>query len=661
MNKFKYLSLVTLALLLNACGSGGDDCGTITGNCGAAGAGDPGDPIATVIQILTSSPQLGSDISINAQNSVDLTAIVRDQNNAVMANVQVDFQANNNGSVNVTQLFTDSNGQARATLSNGLDVSNRVITATASVATNTAVTDSVDVTVSGTTLSLTGPTALAAGEIANYSLVLTDSLGNGVPFEAFTLASTNGNTVAPTPSQTGQDGDAAVTLEAINGGADSFTATALGEVATVDLFVSDDTFEFDSPADGTEVDLGVPQTLDVLWEVAGLPVVGGTVEFFTTRGTLTAGSDLTDGSGIATVDISSTNSGASVVTARDPISLTETTLAIEFVATVADSINVQASPTKVGAGEQSTITAQVFDPSNNVVKNKTVVFELTDVSGGSLTVASDVTDSQGIARTFYTAGPNPSAPDGVEVRAYVQDTPLVESTAFLTVGGVALDVTVGTGNTLIEIPTAIFGKEWVIFVKDGVGNPVPGQDIQVRLLPTRYAKGYFRLPDPILEPLLEGWIQVITPGIPALEPFNREDYACANEDPFYTGDISDPSVIDENSNGLIEPGFDAIVAAVPDGAGDTPCTLDGFGDASSAADVVSNSNGIARVCIYYPENYAEWIEVNIEARANVSGTEFSGNNVHWLDMSAEDQQNEDAAPANILSPYGQAETCTDPD
>lgn len=650
MNKFKHLSLVALSLLLSACGSGsGDDCdGTVTGSCGAGGAGDPGDPIATVIQILTSSPQLGSDLSINAQNSVDLTAIVRDQNNAVMSGVQVDFQANNNGSINVTQLFTDNNGQAKATLSNGLDVTNRVITVTAQVASDTSISDLVAVTVTGTSLSLTGPTALAAGEVANYSLVLTDSVGNGVPFEAFTLASTNSNIVAPPPWLTGQDGDATVTLEAVNGGADAFSATALGEVAIVNLFVSDDTFEFDSPADGTEIDLNTPQLLRVLWEIASAPVVGGTIDFFTTRGTLTASSDTTDGSGIAEVSISSNNSGSAVVTARDSISLTETTLSIDFIATVADSINVQASPTKVGAGEQSTITAQVFDPSNNVVKNKTIVFELTDVSGGSLTVASDVTDSQGIAHTFYTAGPNPSAPDGVEVRAYVQDTPLIEGTVFLTVGGVALDVTVGTGNTLIEIPTAIFAKEWVVFVKDGVGNPVPGQDIQVRLLPTQYAKGWFSLPDPILEPLLEGWIQ-------------RVQAVCANEDPLYTGDVSDPSVVDENSNGTIEPGFAAIVAAVPDDAGDDPCTLEGFGDASSAADVVSNSNGIARVCIYWPENFSSWIEVNIEARANVSGTEFAGNNVHWLPMSGPDQADGDNAPANIISPYGVAAACSDPD
>ena len=68
-----------------------------------------------------------------------------------------------------------------------------------------------------------------------------------------------------------------------------------------------------------------------------------------------------------------------------------------------NSIDAQANPFTIGPAEQSTITAVVRDASNNLVKNAVVLFDLQDVTGGQLSVASSVTDSQGRAQTFYTA------------------------------------------------------------------------------------------------------------------------------------------------------------------------------------------------------------------------------------------------------------------
>ena len=73
------------------------------------------------------------------------------------------------------------------------------------------------------------------------------------------------------------------------------------------------------------------------------------------------------------------------------------------------------------------MTATVRDAANNFVKNQTVNFVLTDVSGGSLSVAQAVTNSQGQAKTFYNASNATSAANGVRVDATVQGTAVTDS------------------------------------------------------------------------------------------------------------------------------------------------------------------------------------------------------------------------------------------
>jgi hypothetical protein len=201
---------------------------------------------------------------------------------------------------------------------------------------------------------------------------------------------------------TDSDGQASFTYTANTGGNDTLTATALGLQATLVVNVSDDVFAFTVPVAGTEIPLNTPQSVTVHWEDAGGNVVGDTVTFTTTRGTLTSGTAITDASGNATVSVSATNAGPAVLTATNALG-TSTTLNIEFVATDPETLELQANPFTVPTNDQSTITAIVRDPNGNLVKKQTVSFSLTDVTGGSLSVAQAETNSQGRAQTFYTA------------------------------------------------------------------------------------------------------------------------------------------------------------------------------------------------------------------------------------------------------------------
>jgi hypothetical protein len=79
-----------------------------------------------------------------------------------------------------------------------------------------------------------------------------------------------------------------------------------------------------------------------------------------------------------------------------------------------------------------------------------------------------------------------------------------------------------------------------------------------------------------------------------------------------------------------------------------------------AANVVTNSQGRARVCVFYPQNYALWVEAAIGAKASVSGSEFSRSTVFVLDVSADDVDDVQVTPPNLVSPFGIDLNCSIP-
>jgi hypothetical protein len=618
LKKLISLCLVVASAALMSCGGSSN---TITG----PGGGGTGATVATVT-LLAATPQLQSDQS--GSNVVGLTAQVKDINNAVIADIPVTFSATS-GSLAVTQFTTDASGLALAQLSNGTNPANRVITVTATAGT---VSGSVDIAVVGTTLSITGPASLASGDTGAYVLVAKDSKGAGIAGTTVALTSATGNTISAPSLVTDGSGNVAFNVTASAAGNDTITASGLGLTTTKAIAISGDVFAFTAPTSGTEVDIGAVQALTVRWTKNGVPQVGQTITLSSTRGTLSAGSVVTNGSGDATLTISATTAGPAVVTATNP-ETTTTSLPIEFVAITPATVEIQASPLTVGAGEQSELTALVRDASNNLVKNQVVQFLIqNDITGGSLSVGSDVTDSQGRAKSVYTGGSVPSAANGVTIRATVQGTAITD-TVDLTVARQELFLTLGTGNTLFEIGTATYAKEWVILVTDVEGNAVANKSVQASIRSREYAKGFLSYIDP-------SWTYDLGPS----------PVWCPDEDVNLNGilDVGE----DQNGNNQIEAGNVALVAAVPESAslGD-PCST--AGAAGTSANVVTNSQGRARVCVFYPQNYAMWVKSRLTAKASVTGgSEFSESTLFVLDVLADDVDDENEAPPNQFSPYG---------
>ena len=362
MRQLFSILLVLSAAALAGCGSGGEH-DTLSDPIAGVPPGGPG-PVASSLSLLTSSPQLPSD----GAGDATITALVRDANNNVLEGVSITFSSDS-GSLTVIDTQTNVDGRALATLSVAGDPTNHSITVTAMTGGTAPLTSTVTVDVTGTTLSISGPQSLAQNDSGIFTVVLTDAGGNGIPNQTVDVTSSNGNTLSSASLTTDATGQAQVTVTAAAAGADTIGADALTLTATAGLTVSDDAFSISTPAAGTEVNLGVNQTVSAVWTIAGAAQVGQTINFSTTRGALSAPSAVTDGTGTATVTVMSANAGPGTVTATNPAA-TSTSVDVEFVATTSANIEVQANPFTVAPTEQSAITAVVSDAANNLVKNK---------------------------------------------------------------------------------------------------------------------------------------------------------------------------------------------------------------------------------------------------------------------------------------------------
>ena len=130
-------------------------------------------------------------------------------------------------------------------------------------------------------------------------------------------------------------------------------------------------FSFTTPAANTEIILGATESVTLRWSQDNAPVAGQTVNFASTRGTVTPTSVVTNGAGEATVSITAQNAGTATISAN-AVNGPTASLAVEFVATTPASIEVQADPFTIDPNSQSAITAIVRDADGNLVKNVTV-------------------------------------------------------------------------------------------------------------------------------------------------------------------------------------------------------------------------------------------------------------------------------------------------
>jgi len=642
---FSFSAILATLLLIAGCGGGSSDNSILD-----PGGGPLSTPSATTITLLASSPQFPSDQT--GLDTLVLTAIAKDANNNSVSGVAIVFDAGGDPFARIDVDSTDpvpvtgAAGILTAQLSNGIGGAvNRTIVVRATDA-QSGVAATLAIVVSGTTLTIEGAPALAQNDTADYTVVLSDSKGAGIPFEQVTVTSATGNTITSPTLITDGTGKITFTLTATAAGADTVTVTALGETATQAVNVSNDQFALtNSSAPVTDIPLApTSETITLTWTIGGAAQAGQTINFNATRGTLSAASAVTNGAGQATVTISSTTAGPSSITASNSAG-TSTTLPIEFVATNPSQISVQAAPFTVGLGQSAEILAIVRDAQDNLVKNQVVNFLiLADDTNGFLTAASATTDSQGRATTFYTGGQSPGAENGVQISATVASVPAVTATVSLTVAQSEFDFIIGTGNDIFSPTTATHAQEWNIIVTDSVGNAVENTPVQVSLRSLNYYEGQLLL-------TTTAWI------IPTMAP-EGPPVQCPDEDVNRNGILDLPGE-DSNGSGQMEAGNVATVAPVlPSAPAGDPCTT--AGSTGTSAEVITNSQGIARVCVIWPQNFSLWVDAQIEALSTVSGSESSQAQVFRLPALASDLQNISASPPSQFSPFGTDLDCATP-
>lgn len=565
--------------------------------------------LPTSIELIAGSTSVGT-----GGDGVVVRAFVKDANNNALPNVPVSFSTSS-GTLSAVTSTTDASGSASATISAGADRSNRSAVITASSGT---VSSTLTLPITGTRLTLSGPSALIRGSGANFDIVVTDSKSNVVSNVVISATSSLGNPLtAVAGNATNSSGQVRYGYTATAAGTDNLVFSGAGATVSPSpaLSISGQTFAFVSPTPSSTVPVNTAQVVTVRLEGV-TPLAGNTINFAATGGTLTATSALTNAAGEASVSLVSASAGPVTVQATVSGTSTSTTLPLLVVATVPARLVLQVTPTAVApnigtsTANQVQVVAKVSDAAGNPVQGQTVNFSrVADPSGGNLLQASATTDASGQASVAYRPGSESTANNGVVLSAAVAAAPAVNGTATLTVNQTALFIALGTGNTITNLDPETYRKDWVVYVTDSNGIPVNGATLTIKAIPTEFRIGTLAWDG-------ETW------------NYDTPLWQCRNEDRNTNG-ILDPGE-DDNGDNVLWPGN--VIAVSPGN--------------------IQTSNGRATISLTYAESYAPWVRLRLTASATVSGTESSTSVEFFVSGSADDFSSVANPPAGVVSPFG---------
>jgi hypothetical protein len=275
----------------------------------------------------------------------------------------------------------------------------------------------------------------------------------------------------------------------------------------------------------------------------------------------------------------------------------------------------------------------LFIGANNLpIPNVRVRFDLNGDAnsiGGTFTTGSTTlySDANGVVTTAYVPGSRSSPTNGVTVRACYgkSDTDpnlincLTSKLVTLTVTSEPLGVTIGT-NELVTVNELTYVKKFVISVADSAGVAKPDVNIVVSIDLPNYRKGFYSVGT-------SSWVK-------------NETAICANED--------------TNRNGVLDPGEDI------NGDGQLwprkPDVIVSLLNSQTGAD------GTAVLQITYAKDHGTWVDTLITVTASgVSGSEGRATYlVAPVPVDAASIKAVTQSPAYVVSPYGIAASCANP-
>lgn len=622
----------------SSCGNGGviKVVNGTTDNSGTAMATlyTGGDPTDQTIDVMASAagasaslsvPETGTKLSISGPaavglgGSADYTIALTDaDNNAISRQALSVTSALGNGIVG-SGLITDSNGQATVTFT-GTIGGNDTLTARPNSCT-----------------TYVSPATRPVQVAAQNMVVVAPNAGSQIPFSSAPALSVGAAVAA------GGGGYVVGDLLTVLGGTSTTPAQLIvsrvsgsGAVTAVSVTNAGNYSALPTSPAGVSGGTGSGATFtitrNVTVKLTGGTVGGQTVAFNATRGSLSAATATTNASGIAAVAINQPsaagNAGGAVVTAvcSTCSPQLEVSTAVQFNATTPSVVALQASPATVATNGTSAITATVRDANDNPVANQRVQFTLTDDSGGGLQQSSATTDSSGQAVVTYQAGGTTSSANGVKITGAVSGA--ASGTTTLTVGGQALRIVLGTGNTITALNSTQYQLPYSVLVTDAAGNPPPaGTVVNLTTNAIAYQKGYetYNPSAKLWEPVYE--VDCTTDGGCA----SVSAFGCYNEDKNLNGILDlPPDDVDYNHNNKLEPGN---VTSVP-----LSVTLD--------------ANGTGQFDVTYPKDRAYWVQVFVAATVTVNGDQGVARASFILPGLSSDYTDLKVAPPGQVSPYG---------
>ncbi len=576
-----------------------------------------------------------SNIELKTGNSqpVTIRALVKDAGNAAVPGVEVSF-ASTGGVLSAAKAVTDASGAAAVTLTAGDDQSNKVITVTSTVPGLGTQTTLVQLT--GTTLSVGGPTGAVVGQSVNFVLTLKNSEGAVLAGNTVSAKVTGGSVNAVT-AITNSSGQATFSVTP-DGSSNQvqLAASALGASAIATLQVSTLSQSFTSPSADTTVPTG-SGCQPLVYQSVG---AGGTATFSINRGQLYSNSTCTTSlspvqpvtltAGSATVYAASPAPGPAIV--QGSAGGGATSVPIRFIATVPASLLNQVSPSVVAAGQSATTQASVKDVGGNPVEGVTVYFSVPS-GNGSVSPASAVTDSTGVATVSFTAGSSQSGQNSVIIQATapIPNTSPVQSVngqATATISNSANTISMGTDGKIYITPDNLYQLRYFATLSDSSGAPLANRNVTFSRRYINYGKGYYTFNG-------TDWV--------------RQSYTnCLAEDSNGNGFL-DQGEFDTNGNGRLDPDGDARLNPTATGGG-----------SASAITVKTDSAGLAAIYIDYLPDHATWVGVELDAASTVDGVNTTANRTFTLSSPSSVLKDADNPPPFVVSPFGRATTCTNP-
>lgn len=635
MSRGRLVAPLLAAMVVAACGGGGGGGGSVAclpyetnTSCTPTSGGSTGSTqTATQMTLTVDTPS----IQTNGSSVVTVSATLKDSQNAVVSGQKVSFTADS-GTISASTATTDANGVASITFNSSGDKTNRTVNFTA---TSNGLSQATSVVVQGTRIGFGGDTSAVSGKPVSMSVTLLDGAAKAIAGQVVTLSSKLGNSI-PGSVKTDANGQATINFTPTVAGTDTITASALGATLTQDIVVSAVNFAFSSPAADTVVNIDSCQPVSV--QLLGTTVTAA--KFTVSRGLVYADAACASGSALqvvpfsgtsATAYVKSPSAGSATVYAElsGGASAAQASLAVKFVATVPKYIFVQGDPSVVMVDGSSSITALVKDVNGNPVAGQSVVFSAPN-GGGVPNPTTAVTNDSGVASTTFKADSSISGKDSVSVKAtVVTASSTIEQSAQLTVGGKAVNIVIGTVNKIVLIDSPPrYRSVWGVLISDPASGPIKNQVVTISLRGTRFDKGQY-------------WVDPAggtkwTPKSPIT--------TCWAEDANNNGVVDAGEIGDADKDGILEPNGSAVVRSSTSTGGQT-------------VTVTTDESGAAEFWVEYLREYASWVEVELKATANVTGTNNWASRTFYLPISAAEVLDKDVSPSFQVSPFGIQPVC----